>query len=91
MECPAVYVYDAHPGGSELAEGLHQRVAQVLAGCRELVAACECVVGGPSCIGPPAAHAPGGEVPDRGHAVAGTRQELLAALHLMQRARGGGL
>ena len=80
LECPAVYVYDAHPGGSGLAEGLHQRVAQVLAGCRELVAACECVAGCPSCIGPPAAHAPGGEVPDRGHAVAGTRQELLEAL-----------
>ena len=80
LECPAVYVYDAHPGGSGLAEGLHQRVAQVLAGCRELVAACECVAGCPSCIGPPAAHAPGGAVADRGHAVAGTRQELLEAL-----------
>ena len=80
LECPAVYVYDAHPGGSGLAEGLHQRVAQVLAGCRELVAACECVAGCPSCIGPPAPHAPGGAVPDRGLAVAGTRQELLEAL-----------
>ena len=80
LECPAVYVYDAHPGGSGLAEGLHQRVAQVLAGCRELVAACECVAGCPSCIGPPAAHAPGVAVPDRGHAVAGTRQALLEAL-----------
>ena len=80
LECPAVYVYDAHPGGSGLAEGLHQRVAQVLAGCRELVAACECVAGCPSCIGPPAAHAPGGAVPDRGLAGAGTRQELLEAL-----------
>ena len=80
LECPAVYVYDAHPGGSGLAEGLHRRVAQVLAGCHELVAACACVAGCPSCIGPPAAHAPGGAVPDRGHAVAGTRQELLEAL-----------
>ncbi len=80
LDCPAVYVYDAHPGGSGLAEGLHQRVAQVLAGCRELVAACECVAGCPSCIGPPAAHAPGGEVPDRGPAVGGSRQELLEAL-----------
>lgn len=80
LECPAVYVHDAHPGGSGLAEGLHQRVAQVLAGCRELVAACACVAGCPSCIGPPAAYAPGGAVPDSGHAVAGTRQELLEAL-----------
>ena len=79
LECPAVYVYDAHPGGSGLAEGLHRRVAQVLAGCRELVAACECVAGCPSCIGPPA-HAPGGTLPDRAHAGAGTRQELLEAL-----------
>ena len=87
LECPAVYVYDAHPGGSGLAEGLHQRVAQVLAGCRELVAACACVAGCPSCIGPPAAHAPGGAVQDRGHAVAGTRQELLEALQHLAPAR----
>ena len=80
LECPAVYVYDAHPGGSGLAEGLHQRVAQVLAGCRELVAACECVAGCPSCIGPPVAHPPGGAEPDRGHPGGGTRQELLEAL-----------
>ena len=80
LECPAVYVYDAHPGGSGLAEGLHQRVAQVLAGCRELVAACECGAGCPSCIGPPVVHAPGVAVPDRGLAAAGTRQELLEAL-----------
>ena len=90
LECPAVYVYDAHPGGSGLAEGLHQRVAQVLAGCRELVAACACVAGCPSCIGPPAAHAPGGAVPDRGHAVAGTRQELLEALRHLAPARPEG-
>ncbi len=88
LDCPAVYVYDAHPGGSGLAEGLHQQVAQVLAGCRELVAACECVAGCPSCIGPPAAHAPaahapGGGGPDRGIAVAGNKQELLAVLQLL--------
>jgi DEAD/DEAH box helicase domain-containing protein len=83
LDCPAVYVYDAHPGGSGLAEGLHQQVAQVLAGCRELVAACECVAGCPSCIGPPAAQAPGGGGPDWGIAVAGNKQELLAVLQLL--------
>ena len=84
LDCPAVYVYDAYPGGSGLAEGLYHRLAQVLAGCRELVAACECAAGCPSCIGPPAAHPPGDSVSDEGDAVAGSRQELLAMLqHLV--------
>ena len=84
LDCPALYVYDAYPGGSGLAEGLHHQLAQVLAGCRDLVAACECAAGCPSCIGPPAAHAPGGGVSDEGFAVAGSKRELLAALqHLV--------
>ena len=52
---PAVYLYDACPGGSGLAAGLHGQLAQVLDGCRDLLAACPCAAGCPSCIGPPAA------------------------------------
>ena len=54
LDCPAVYVYDACPGGSGLAAGLHGQLASVLDGCRELLAACPCGAGCPSCIGPPA-------------------------------------
>ena len=54
LHCPAVYVYDACPGGSGLAAGLHGQLAGVLDGCRELLAACPCGAGCPSCIGPPA-------------------------------------
>ena len=55
LDCPAVYLYDACPGGSGLAAGLHVQLAQVLDGCRDLLAACSCAAGCPSCIGPPAA------------------------------------
>jgi DEAD/DEAH box helicase domain-containing protein len=50
--CPALYVYDAYPGGTGLAEGLMQNAAAVLRGCLDLVAGCPCAHGCPSCIGP---------------------------------------
>ncbi len=69
LESPAVYVYDTYPGGSGLAEGLHQAWPAVLAGCRDLVAACGCASGCPSCIGPP---------DEQG---TGSRRTVLEALH----------
>jgi DEAD/DEAH box helicase domain-containing protein len=58
LECPSVYLYDACPGGAGLAAGLHGQLAQVLDGCRDLLAACPCAAGCPSCIGPPVALPP---------------------------------
>ena len=87
---PAVYLYDACPGGSGLAAGLHGQLAQVLDSCRDLLAACPCAAGCPSCIGPPAAlpsgvraHGAAGE-PDNG------KERLLEALaHLHPGATAG--
>ena len=89
-DCPAVYVYDAHPGGSGLAEGLHHQVTRVLAACRDLVVACECSSGCPSCIGPPAdATVPA--APDQAGTVTGSKQALVTALrHLLPAAAAAG-
>ena len=80
LDCPAVYVYDACPGGSGLAAGLHGQLARVLDGCRELLAACPCGAGCPSCIGADGAGGAGGE-PDNG------KERLLAALAHLHPAR----
>jgi len=53
LDCPAVYLYDACPGGAGLAAGLYGQLQRVLDGCRDLLAACPCGAGCPSCIGPP--------------------------------------
>ena len=49
---PALYLYDAYPGGSGLAEGFRDDADRILRGCRDLVAGCGCARGCPSCIGP---------------------------------------
>ncbi len=49
---PALYLYDAYPGGSGLAEGFRDDAERILRGCRDLVAGCACAWGCPSCIGP---------------------------------------
>lgn len=49
---PALYLYDACPGGSGLAEGFRDDADRILRGCRDLVAGCGCARGCPSCIGP---------------------------------------
>ena len=49
---PAVFVYDQSPGGSGLAEALAGHLNQVLGAAADLVAACPCAEGCPSCIGP---------------------------------------
>jgi len=52
LGAPALYLYDAYPGGSGLAEGFRDDAGRILRGCRELVAGCACERGCPSCIGP---------------------------------------
>lgn len=52
LGAPALYLYDAYPGGSGLAEGFRDDAGRILRGCRDLVAGCACEHGCPSCIGP---------------------------------------
>jgi len=49
---PNLYLYDAYPGGIGLAQPLYQRSSALLMQARELIAACPCKNGCPSCIGP---------------------------------------
>ncbi len=49
---PTIYLYEAVPGGVGLAERLWARHAELVAGAADLVAACGCQGGCPSCTGP---------------------------------------
>ncbi|MDQ7859980.1 MAG: DEAD/DEAH box helicase [Armatimonadota bacterium] len=49
---PTVYLYDTCPGGVGFAERLYRLHPDVLAAARELIAACPCAGGCPSCVGP---------------------------------------
>ena len=68
---PTIYLYDATPGGVGLTERLFGLAPELVAACREVVGACPCLDGCPSCVGPAT------EVGLRGKATAG---ELLASL-----------
>jgi DEAD/DEAH box helicase domain-containing protein len=49
---PNLYLYDAYPGGIGFSEPLYRTHALLLAKTRELIAACPCENGCPSCVGP---------------------------------------
>ena len=49
---PTLYLYDAYPGGIGLSEPLYRLHDQLLRRTRELIAACACEGGCPSCVGP---------------------------------------
>lgn len=49
---PNLYLYDAYPGGIGFSEPLYSAADVLLRRTRELVAACPCKKGCPSCIGP---------------------------------------
>jgi DEAD/DEAH box helicase domain-containing protein len=49
---PNLYVYDAYPGGIGFSEPLYQSYDVLLAQTRELIEACPCENGCPSCVGP---------------------------------------
>lgn len=68
---PNLYLYDAYPGGIGQSEPLHKMARQLLSGAAELIGACPCESGCPSCVGPV------GEVGERGKQVA---SRILAAL-----------
>jgi DEAD/DEAH box helicase domain-containing protein len=49
---PTLYVHDAAPGGSGMAEAFAGRAGEILSAAMELVSDCPCEEGCPSCIGP---------------------------------------
>src|SRR5579871_1169555 len=49
---PNLYLYDAYPGGIGFSEPLFRAYSLLLAKTRELIAACPCEKGCPSCVGP---------------------------------------
>jgi DEAD/DEAH box helicase domain-containing protein len=49
---PVVYVYDQSPGGSGLAEAMAEQLEKILKAAVNLVEACPCGEGCPSCVGP---------------------------------------
>lgn len=49
---PNLYLYDAYPGGIGFSEPLYRAHRILLAKTRELIAACPCENGCPSCVGP---------------------------------------
>jgi len=51
-EEPTIYLYESVPGGIGLAERLWQRHDELISGAAELIAACGCDGGCPSCTGP---------------------------------------
>jgi DEAD/DEAH box helicase domain-containing protein len=50
---PTIFVYDGFPGGAGIAELAHDRVGEHVAATRDLVAACPCDEGCPSCVQSP--------------------------------------
>jgi DEAD/DEAH box helicase domain-containing protein len=49
---PNLYLYDAYPGGIGFSEPLYHSWQELLTRTRELIAACPCENGCPSCVGP---------------------------------------
>jgi len=49
---PNLYLYDAYPGGIGFSEPLYRAHDVLISRTRELIAACECAQGCPSCVGP---------------------------------------
>jgi DEAD/DEAH box helicase domain-containing protein len=70
---PTLFVYDRYPGGIGFAERTYRVLEDVLEACLQLVMACECEDGCPSCVGapvPPFAQndpdtSPRGRIPDK--------------------------
>ena len=68
---PNLYLYDNYPGGIGLSAPLFHARDRLLDGAGQLIAACPCEAGCPSCVGPP------GETGDRGKEAASRIVESL--------------
>jgi DEAD/DEAH box helicase domain-containing protein len=70
---PAVFLYDKYPGGVGFAQRIYEMVEEVFTDALDLIAACTCEDGCPSCVGspvPPASQldpetSPRGRIPDK--------------------------
>jgi DEAD/DEAH box helicase domain-containing protein len=51
-EAPTVFLYERHPGGVGLAQGLFAAHGPLVASALELARNCPCTTGCPSCVGP---------------------------------------
>ena len=51
FEVPALYVYDAYPGGTGLSEAFIREFAHIAGAARDRIDGCGCAEGCPSCIG----------------------------------------
>jgi DEAD/DEAH box helicase domain-containing protein len=49
---PRIFVYDNYPGGIGFSEPLFRMQGDLLMRTREVIAACECAHGCPTCVGP---------------------------------------
>ncbi|HWP99711.1 MAG TPA: DEAD/DEAH box helicase [Vicinamibacterales bacterium] len=58
---PDIFVYDTYPGGIGFSEPLYALHATLLERTRELIAACPCPSGCPSCVGPEGQTGPNGK------------------------------
>jgi DEAD/DEAH box helicase domain-containing protein len=70
---PDLHLYDNYPGGIGQSQPLYQMNAKLLAASRDLIAACPCESGCPSCVGPE------GETGSRGKEIALRILEALLA------------
>jgi DEAD/DEAH box helicase domain-containing protein len=70
---PNLYLYDAYPGGIGFSEPLYRICDVLLTRTRELIAACPCENGCPSCVGP------AGDKSERSKEVALAILELLSS------------
>jgi DEAD/DEAH box helicase domain-containing protein len=68
---PNLYLYDTYPGGIGQSLPLYNQTKRLLEGAEELISACTCEAGCPSCVGPV------GEVGERG------KEGALAILRLL--------
>ena len=59
---PTVFLYESYPGGVGMSERLFRLRGDLLLRCLELVQACPCVDGCPSCVGPAAEVGDSGKV-----------------------------
>lgn len=50
---PSIFVYDGHPGGAGFAERAYAAAAHWLSATRDVIAACPCEAGCPSCVQSP--------------------------------------
>lgn len=64
---PCVHVWDRYPGGTGLSEALMKKLPAVFTAARQLVEACTCENGCPSCIG----------LPDASLGLIGSRKDLI--------------